>query len=449
MALSPVQVKLLKRLLVSGSEAKIAHALEKIHPADIAILFSEINPNQTQNLINSLFLVKKAGVVLSELPEFLLPDILEIIENDKMALILGRLEPDDALFLLQKMPESRWNKLLELLPEENRLVIEKLLLYPSGSAGSVMTSNFVTVKMDMTIDQAIASLRSHPLFDAIFYIYVVDENGRLVGVQSLRGLVISKKGTHVRDIMNDVVHAVGAHQSQEEAAQMVAQYNLLALPVVNDQRELLGVITVDDVIDIIKEEATEDIYHLAGLSEEDRATTPLFIKVKKRMPWMILNLFTAALAALVVGYFEESIREVVALAVFMPIVAGVGGNGAHQSLIVIARSIALGELKFIKAYKAILREVGNGLILGVVLGSLMGLVSYLWKGNPYFGMVLFLAMMLNLIFGGLMGAAVPITFQKMKLDPAVGTSVIVTMCTDVLGFFFFLGLATWMIGYLR
>lgn len=447
MSLSSVQIKMLRRLLVSGTEEKIAHALEKIHPADLTILFSEITPNETQRLIDSLFLLAKAGRTILELPEFLIPDILELIEDKRLAAIISRLEPDDGLFLLESVPESRWRVILENLPQRQRSSLDKLLLYPKNSAGSAMTSNLVRVNVEMSAEEAIENIRKHPE-EGIFYIYVVDDGNRLVGVQSLRNLVTCQRGTKVCDIMNQDVHAVLATAPQEEAAEIVSQYNLLAVPVVNETRELLGVITVDDVIDMVEEEATEDIYHLAGLSEVDRALTPLWVKVKKRIPWMLLNLVTAGLAALIIGMFERSIEEVVALAIFLPVLANVGGNGAIQSLTVISRSIALGEFSFIKTYKVILKEVGNGLLVGLIAGILMGIMGYLWKGNIYLGFVLFASTALTLVVGGLSGAIVPVAFNKLKLDPAVGTSVLVTLITDGFAFLFILGLATLMLSYL-
>lgn len=448
MAISNLQIRILRKLLQSGTEEKIAHAVEKIHPSDISLLFSELNPGELQKLINSLCLVAKAGETLRELPEFLLPDILEQIEDKKLSGILLRLEPSETLFFFEHIPESRVKRLLEFFPESQREKLCRLLLYPRNSAGSVMTSDYLIVKAEMTAEEALVSLRSQPEVKGVFYIYVVDEVNRLAGVLSLRNLVLTAPQTKIREIMDAEVQAVNASDDQEKAAQMVAQYNLLAVPVVNESRELLGAITVDDVIDIVKEEATEDIYNLAGLSGVDRAATSIGVKVKKRLPWMALNLFTAALAASVVGFFQHSIEKFVALAVFMPIVAGMGGNGGTQSLTVITRAIALGELNFVRAYKAVLKEAANGLILGGVCGVLIGLVGFLWKGNYVLGAVLFLAMMLNLLMGGLAGALIPLSFRALKLDPAIGTSVLVTMCTDIFGFLSFLGLATILLRYL-
>lgn len=448
MALSSIQIKIIKRLLQTASDDKIAHTLEKIHPSDLSLLFSELNEVETKRLIDCLSLVAKAGQTLTELPEFLLADILDQIDDEKMAGILARIEPDDALFLLQKMPEDRWEKLMTRLPEMQRNRIDRLLLYPKNSAGSLMSSNFITVNADMTVEEAINSLRARPEIRGAFYIYVVDEANRLVGVQSLRQLVLAQPETKIREVMEREANAVLATDDQEHVAQVVAQYNLLAIPVVNEAHELLGVITVDDVIDIVKEEATEDIYHLAGLSEVDRALTPLGMKIRKRLPWMIMNLFTASIAASVIGFFQGSIQKFVALAVFLPIVAGVGGNGGTQSLTVITRSIALGELSFIKAHRAIWKEVLNGLVIGAVCGTVVGFMGYLWQGNFYLGLVLFLSMVINLFMGGLMGALFPIIFKALKLDPAIGTGILVTMFTDVFGFLSFLGLATLFLHYI-
>ena len=438
MSLSQLQIKMVRRLLMSGTEANIAHALEKFSPAELSIIFSELSPNETQKMVDSLCLIAKAGLTLRRLPEFFLPDVLDMIDDKKLLPIVSGLEPDDALFLLEKIPEIRRRSVLSALPPQQQQRLAKLLMYPPNTAGYVMTSNIVTVKADMTVNEAFESLRGQPDTHGIFYIYVVDEGNRLVGVQSLRHLILSQPDKKVREIMTPNVTSISANAPKEEAAQLISQHSLLALPVVSETGELVGAITVDDAIGILKKEVEEDIYHLAGLSQEDRATTPLLLKVRKRLPWMLVNLGTAFIASLIVGVFSDSIQKMVTLAVFLPIVAGVGGNGGIQSLTVITRSIALGELNFIKTYKAILKETGNGLIIGLIAGVLMGFIGYLWQGSLHLGVVLFVAMALNLLMGGLVGAAIPILFRSLHLDPAVGTSVLVTLFTDSLGFFFFL-----------
>jgi magnesium transporter len=242
--------------------------------------------------------------------------------------------------------------------------------------------------------------------------------------------------------------SVRADASQEEAAQLVSRYNLLAIPVVDAEDRMLGVITVDDVIEVIHEEATEDIYHLAGLSEDDRVFTPPMLSVRKRLPWMLINLGTAFLAAWVVGLFQRSLQEVVALAIFLPVVAGMGGNGATQTLTVITRAIALGEIEFSSGLRAVAKELTVGLAIGSVTGLAAAGVALLWKGNPYLGLVLFLSMVANLAIAGLVGAAVPLVLKALKQDPALGSGVIVTTFTDCCGFFAFLGIATLFLEHL-
>lgn len=441
MAIKAVKIRLLKRLLQGGTDQQVINAIEKIHPSDISLIFSELNENEMRRLVDCLFQVKKAGKVLSEIPEYFLPEILENVEIEKLAEILSRLGSDDAVYLLGKIPEERWPVILEKVLPDKRATIEKLLLYPSGTAGAVMSSDYFSVPLDCTVEEAIQKLREYADKESILYVYVLDEK-RLVGVLPIRSLVLSAPKKPVRELMTTNIVTIQATADQEKAAELVGQYNLLAIPVVNENQEMLGVITVDDVIEIVQEEATEDIYHIAGLSEEDRAFTPVATKVRRRLPWMMVNLCTAFIASFVVSFFEGTIAKLAILAAYMPIVAGIGGNTGTQSLVVVTRSIALGELKFSKAYKAVFKEMGNGLVLGIVVGLVTGALTYLFNGhNFYFGFIIFLAMVVNLFMAGLMGALVPVTLKGLRLDPAVGSGVIVTMVTDVTGFFVFLGLA--------
>jgi magnesium transporter len=281
------------------------------------------------------------------------------------------------------------------------------------------------------------------------YLYVVNEGGRLRGVVPIRRLVSAPPSRPCGELMIPDPASVNAFADQEEAARLVARYNLLAIPVVDDNGRMLGVITVDDVIDVITEEATEDMYHMAGLSEEDRVFSPASTSVRKRLPWMMINLATAFLAAWVVGLFEHSIQQIVALAVFMPIVAGMGGNGGTQALTVITRGIALGEIEFSTGLRAVLKEVLVGVVIGAATGLVSAGIALVWRGNPYLGLVLFLAMIINMGVAGLSGAAIPLMLKAVRQDPALGSGVIVTTFTDVFGFLSFLGIGTLMINYLR
>lgn len=445
MTLRPVQIKHLRNLLQIGTDEQVIHALQKIHPSDISVLFSELNDVQIKKLVDCLLLVEKAGRTLKEIPEFLLPEFLELIEPDKLALIISRLDLDDASYLLGKIPEERWQEILKEVKPKNRIKLEKLLLYPPDSAGSVMNPLFFSISIDKTVEETINELQKFPDRESAFYVYVVDGK-RLVGVIPLRNLVIAEPQKPVNEIMKTSVIMIQATHDQEEAAQLVSQYNLLAIPVVNENKELLGVITVDDVIDIFEEEATEDIYNMAGLSDEDRAFTPVSVKIKKRLPWLLINLGTAFLACLVVAFFETTIQKVALLAAYMPVVAGLGGNGGTQSMVVITRSIALGEMEFYKASHAVVKEVLNGLFLGIIAGLIAASIALIFNENPFLGVILFLAMISNMVLAGFMGSTIPLTLKWFKLDPAVGASIFVTATTDITGFFIFLGLAQLFMG---
>lgn len=441
MAIKPIQIKLLHRLLQTGSTEQVVHALDKVHVADLAQLFYELSGNEIHRLIEGLVEIKRAGQALREIPEFLLADVLELVETEKLAAIIARLDSDDAVYFLGKLSEERVKKVLDAIDDRKRAALIQLMLYPAGSAGSVMNANYLHVDVDQTVEGAIKNLRQFTEREGIFYVYVTD-NGRLVGVLPLRSLVLADGHKPVREIMTTQLITVLATDDQEIAAQRVSQYNILAIPVVDEHQKLLGVITVDDVIDIFEEEATEDIYHMAGLSEEDRAFTPVRRKISKRLPWNLINLGTAFMAASVVGLFQGTIAHLAILAAYMPIVAGMGGNVGTQSLVVITRSIALGEIEFSKASRAIWNEMTNGVVVGLVTGLVAGSIGYVVSGKLFLGLVLWLSMCCNMFIAGLAGAIVPLTLKKLKFDPAVSSGIILTTFTDICGFFTFLGLAT-------
>ena len=304
-----------------------------------------------------------------------------------------------------------------------------------------MIPSFVAIHESATVGDGIRAIRRADPETPTFYLYVVGDLGNLVGVASLSQLVRADDGKTIAELMTTDVVSVKPDADQEAVARLVSRRNLLAIPVVDDD-ELIGVITVDHVIDVLEQEATEDMYNMAGLSEGDRVFSPPQKSLVKRLPWNALNLLTSVLAAGVVAVFETTIERLVALAVFMPIVAGIGGNTANQTLTVIIRGITLGELEFSSAWKALAKEVTVGLTIGVILGAAVAGLAVLWKGNVMLGVVIALAMASNLFVAALVGTAIPLTLKRFGLDPALGGSILVTMCTDVFGFLSFLGLAT-------
>jgi magnesium transporter len=318
--------------------------------------------------------------------------------------------------------------------------VRELLEHEERTAGRIMTRDFFALDEDVTVSEAITALqRRSEEYEMVFYLYVTDKRGHLVGVMSLRKLLTTPPSTQLKRIMTPDVISARTDADQNEVARLVAEYNLLAIPISDEEDRLVGIVTVDDIIDVVQEEVAEDLLALAGVATEEHVSTPVLRSLRLRAPWLLVNLGTAFLAALVVSLFEEEIGELPVLAVIMPIVAGLGGNSATQTLTVMIRGLALGELTEMKSVtrKAILLGLGNGLLIGVIAGIIATIMESL-----RIGIVLTLAMLINMTVAGLAGTLVPVLLRKLHIDPAVASSVFVTTCTDVAGFFSFLGLAT-------
>jgi magnesium transporter len=443
MANAQETTRILRRLLTSGMNARAQRLLARMRPADRGPVLSGLTPPEIRIVIELLFQQERAASTLKELPPELLPQIFDAVGDERLAQILSRLELDDMVELFEWLEEERREPVLARLPEATRAELQRAELYPPDSAGRAMVTTFVALQEEMTAEQAIARIReAGDDAEAVLYLYVVDEKSRLRGVVPIRRLVAASPDRPCSELMVVDPITVRADADQEEVAQQVARYNLLAIPVVDDEERIIGVITVDDIIEVINEEATEDIYHLAGLSEEDRVFSPAHHAVRKRLPWMLLNLGATFTAAWVVGLFERTLQQIVALAFFMPVVAGMGGNGGIQSLTVVTRAIALGELEFSSGLRAIRKEVTVAVAIGLVTGVVSGLLAWLWQGSPWLGLALFASMMATMAMAGILGAAVPLILKALGQDPAVGSGVFVTTLTDIFGFAVFLGLGT-------
>lgn len=446
---APIDQEMLRELLRMGTPDRVLRLIGKSHPADIALLFTGLEPAEVRRLFDILFSARRATKTLKELPPDLLPDILNLIDDEKIGRVVVRANPDDAVRFIDSLPEERRENILSLLDPERRERVQELISYPEETVGRIMTTDFLALPPDTTAQGAIDKIRERGELESFFYLYVVDERGKLLGVVPIRNLVIAPHDRTLREMM--IADPIKAHvlMDQEDAARMVSKYELLALPIVDEEGRLEGIITVDDVIDVIDEEATEDMYKMAGLEEEDRVFTPVGRSIRLRLPWMVLNLLTAIVAASVVGLFERTIGQVVALATFMPIVAGMGGNGLTQTITVIVRAIALGELEFSSAWRAVLKQVFVNFVIALITGVVIAAIAFYWKANLFLGLVLALAMLINLgLVAGLFGALIPLTLKWLKFDPALGSAVIGTTFTDIFGFLSFLGLSTIFIRYL-
>ena len=439
-----------RRLLRIGATANLLNLLQKQHPADLAQIFGELQDKEREAAFTVL--ADRNGRLAMEAVSELGPKtgavLLATRPAEEIAKLAQDIPSDDAAALIDHLPEELSAAVLHLMRPKESTVVENLLEYAERTAGRIMNPNVFALNEDITVGEAITEIQSSRDVEMVFYLYVVDERRHLVGVVSLRRLLLVSPETPLKRIMTADLISARVDVDQEEVARQVAAYNLLAIPVVDAENKLVGIITVDDVIDVIKDEATEDIYRLAGVAGDERAFTPAKESLRKRLPWLGINLLTAFLAAAVVGLFEGTIDLFPVLAVFMPIVAGMGGNAGTQTLTVIVRGIALGELTWGNSRKALLKEAIVGLGNGVVLGAAAAAVVWIVRGNPTLGLVLGMAMIINMFVAAAAGTLVPLGLRAANVDPALASSVFITTMTDMFGFFSFLGLATVFARYL-
>jgi magnesium transporter len=439
-----------RRLLRIGATANLLNLLQKQHPADLAQIFSELQDREREAAFS--LLAERNGRLAMEALSELGPEagaaLLATRSAEEIAKLAAEIPSDDAAALIDHLPEELSAAVLDLMRPKESGVVENLLEYDERTAGRIMNPHVFALNEDMTVGEAITELQSNRDVEMVFYLYVVDDRRHLVGVVSLRRLLLVSPETPLKRIMTTDLISARVDMDQEEVARQVASYNLLAIPVVDEESKLVGVITVDDVIDVIKDEATEDIYRLAGVAGDERAFTPAAESLRKRLPWLSVNLVTAFMAASVVALFEGTIERITALAVFMPIVAGMGGNAATQTLTVIVRGIALGELTWSNSRKALLKEAAVGIGNGLVLGLVAATVAWVTRGSPALGLILCAAMIINMFVAATAGTLVPLGLRAVNVDPALASSVFITTLTDFFGFFSFLGLATLFLTYL-
>ncbi|MBN1949273.1 MAG: magnesium transporter [Candidatus Cloacimonetes bacterium] len=416
--------------------------LNQLHPVDIVQLLNDLSADD-QKLVFELLDIEVASDVLPHLPDQILEYILADIHTNKLVKIIDEMETDEAADIISEMKEEDSEELLAKIDQQDSQNIKQLLNYDEDSAGGLMQTEIIAVQKSAKRDQLIEDIRkNYDEVEKLNYVYVVDDENRLIGNLDIAKLLLAKPERKAEDIMEPVVISAPVDMDQEHVANLFRKYDIYTLPVVDSENHLLGRITVDDIIDVIDEEASEDAYKMVGLESEDRVFTSPLSSVKKRLPWLTLNLFTALLVSSVVGIFEQTIARLSFLAVLMPIVAGLGGNSGTQTLTVITRGIALGELTIRNTYRAIFKEITVGLINGIIVGSFAMLIAYLLRGDIILGIVLGSAMVCNMFIAGLVGSLIPVIMKMLKIDPALASSVIITMLTDIGGFASFLGLAT-------
>lgn len=437
---------LLERLL-NYTQEELEEKIEDIHPADVLDLLHD----------NEEYFSK----ILKRLPDWFIAAILEEEEDEEkyeilkkfseseQKKILGEMSSDELTDLVGVLDEKETRDVLKKINEEDRKDVYKLLSYDPDTAGGIMATEFISIRENKTIEKTLKYLQKEaPDAESAYYLYVINKENVLKGVVSLRDIVCNDFDTKISEITNTNVISVPYYMDQEEVASKFEKYGFMTMPVVDENNKILGIVTVDDIVEVMQEETTEDIHRLGGVDEEEKVDGSLRNSIKSRLPWLIVNLITAILAASVVGAFEGTISQVVTLATFMPIVAGMGGNAGTQSLTIVVRGIALGELDKDNGMRIFIKELLVGLTTGVVIGAIIAVLGFIWERNIVFGIVIGVAMILNMMVATMSGFIVPVILKKLKIDPALASAVFVTTVTDVLGFFFFLGLATMFINYL-
>ncbi|MGD9782966.1 MAG: magnesium transporter [Kiritimatiellia bacterium] len=416
------------------------------HPADIA---DELQRLETAEAVAALRALppERASEVLAELNDDVAHEVLEQLSSAEISRLLEDRPHDEAADIAAELePEQRTEVLAQLAPPDSAMV-EQLMRYPDGSAGAIMKDEFIALPDRLTIGEALAAIRrtDEKDCDSAMYVYVVDGRQRLQGVVRIRNLVFLPPARPLRDAMIPDVRFVRADADQEEVARIFSQYHFMALPVLDASDRLVGVVEARQVIDVIREEATEDMQRMVGVSGEESVFTPWPRALAMRLPWLYVNLLTAFLAAAVIALFENTLARWTALAIFLPVVAGQGGNSGMQALTVTIRSMALGELTGKAGRRVLAKELLMGLLNGLAIGLTVGVIGWLWQDSVLLGVIVALAMILNILAAAAAGVLIPLTLRAVRADPALSSSIFLTTVTDVGGFIFFLGLAALLI----
>ncbi len=423
-----------------------AEAPKSLHPADIADELQRLGTEEAVARLRALP-TETASEVLSELDSAVAQDVAARLSGREIGRMLEDLPHDEAADIAAELePELRDEALAHLEPAQSARV-EQLMRYPEDSAGAIMKDQFIALPDSFTIGQGLDAIRrkGDDEFDGATYVYVVDERQKLLGVVPVRNLVFLPPARPLRDAMITDVRFVRVDTDQEEVARLFSQYHFLALPVLDAGSRLVGVVEARQVIDVLRDEATEDMQRMVGVSGEESAYTPWGRALAMRLPWLYINLLTAFLAAAVIAVFESTLARWTALAVFLPVIAGQGGNSGMQTLTVTIRSMALGELRGEVARRVLIKELVMSLVNGLVIGLTVGIVGWLWKGGILLGVIVAMAMFLNTLAAAAAGVLIPLGLRAVKADPALSSSIFLTTVTDVAGFFFFLGLASSLI----
>ena len=426
--------------LASGNRVDLTEVLEPLHPADIADIIEQLNTTDRARFIR-LYDTEFYGDILSEIDEHIREEVISELNPDVLAEAVRDLESDDVVDIVEDLEEEQKETILDALEEGDRVAVQSLLSYPEQSAGRLMQREVVMAPEHWSVGMAIDFLRNDAnLPEQFYHIVLVDPRLHPVGNVSLGKLMSSKRSVLLKEIIEDVFQVIPADQDEADVAYAFNQYHLISAPVVDMENRVVGVITIDDAMVVLDEELEEDIMLLAGIGDSSVSNT-IIETVRGRLPWLAVNLLTAILASIVIAQFEATIAQFVALAILMPIIASMGGNAATQSLTVAVRAIATKDISSTNIGRVIRREVGVGILTGLIFAVSMGLIGVFWFGTAMLGVVIAISMLINLVVANLAGTTIPVILEKLGIDPALASGAFVTTVTDVVGFFAFLSIA--------
>lgn len=442
-----ILVDSVKRLLRRGATTHLKNIVNKTHAADLSVLFRSLSLSDQHKLFDMIENIEVKGALFSELYEDDFLNLIDDIELDEIVEILESMPTDDVVDLIGRLPEDKSNSILEMMEKEESEEVEDLLRYGDDTAGGIMVPEFIALLEDTTAREAIRSLqKEHQDVEMPFYLYVVDEYGKLAGVCSLRQLVVVPPETPLKEFMSTDVFSVQTDMDQEEVAKLVARYDILAVPVVDETNKLVGIVTVDDVIDIFREEATEDILKMVGVGEEFVETQSILRSSRIRIPWLLASCIGGVIAFFIIGGFEASLKQFAYLAAFIPVIMGMGGNIGTQSSTIVVRGLATGRLNIRDMWTVVSKELAIGLILGLVYGAFIATVAQIQLQTGAVAFSVGLSVICSMAVAALIGSLVPMGFARINIDPAVATGPFVTTAIDIVSVFFYFKIATTLLG---
>ncbi len=440
MAIKTIQ-KLIR--LLKHRNQDLTNLMDELHPSDLAELVEDLNDEQKKELF-ALLNDEEAALILQEMEDAEQVSLIKVLDKERVSSILKEMSSDEAVDLLGELPREDAQELLIRLDDMEE--IEGLLRYAEDTAGGIMTTEYIALPGTMSVEEAIVRLReTAPEVETIYYIYVIDEENRLIGVLSLRELISAENGTLLKGIMRTNVISVDVNLDQEQVAKIVSKYDLLAVPVVDEKGSLRGIITVDDILDVVEEEATEDIYRLVGTSEvrgTDMVNASVLNVVTRRLPWLLVCLVGGLLSGSVIQVFEKTLQAIVMLAIFIPVIMDMGGNVGSQSSTVFVRGLATGEIEANEVWGYFLKEVRIGFTMGFICGIMIGLAAIFWQNSITLGLIVSITMFVTITLAAVIGTLIPLLFWKMGVDPAITAGPFVTTIKDVTGLLIYFYTAT-------